>query len=658
MKIKNSFAFRLWLGLWLGLALSPAPAQTKRALLITIARYAPGSGWGQLSSDRDGELMTQTLRRQGITRLAHLRNEAATLAGIRKALDTLLSEARPGDNLILHYAGHGHQVLDRNGDEPDGLDEALVPYDAPRRADYARYRGERHLLDDEIGSWVLRLRRKVGPSGQVWLLLDCCHAGTGARAGATRAVRGGAPPIAPADFQFPETRSESETAADQSVGATRGSGPLAPFVLMAGALASQLNYEVTDEAGQSHGALTYAVAEAFTRLRAGDSYQRLFNTVTQCLAEKAPHQSPALEGDTAAPVLGGDVVSTPGWFDVVRQTGTNLTRTVRVVAGWLTGLFAESRLGFVPPNHSRGHAEGSGPSHGRSAAAVVVRGRVTSAGLLESVVELDRPLPASAASALRAYETEKAFGETALLVGLDVSLPDDFLISVKKALAESLDLRLVEAGRASHLIRRENSVLFLTETATFRTLDSLPLAHPDPAGHFANRLHDEYLARLVRGLHLEHPQLRGTLGLLGDSLRGDAAGYPTFRTGTRLRLRLVNTGSLPCYAAVLDVQPDGVLHTLLPNPDRGYAEVYLRPGEAREISLRLTPPYGAEVYKALFSSHFLDPRSAIQTRGNAPASPSQHPFLGLLRRGFRGEPPAPLPTDGLGTATYAFRIVP
>ena len=653
----------LALGLWL--AVAPAEAQTKRALLIAVGRYAPGTGWGPLSSERDAALMVQALQRQGFAQPKTLRNEDATLRNIRHALAGLLRQAQPGDRLVVHYAGHGQQVLDRNGDErrnarTDSLDEALVPYDAPRKADYARYRGERHLLDDEVGLWMDSLRRKVGPTGQVWLLLDCCHAGTGARAGAVRAVRGGAPPIAPAGFVAPANGDDAAgSAADllpvgaPTVGApTAGAPPVATrgpthaaFVLMAGSLASQVNHEVTDDEGQPCGALTYAVAGALARVRVGDTYQRLFARVTDCLAEKQPDQTPALEGTASALVLGGDVVATSDLLDVVRESGGQLTRTVRLAAGWLTGLLAESRVNFIPAGRSRGDT-----------AAVVARGRVRSAGPLESVVELDRPLSAAAVADLRAYETEKAFGETALRVGLGPDLPGEVAGSLKKTVSETGGLRLVGVPQASHLIRREQAYLLLTETATFRTLDSLPVGHPEAAARLAGRLRDEYLARLVRGFSAEHPALRGTLRLLGpDSTESPAVGYPAFRTGVLLRLRVTNTGSAPCYVTVLDVQPDGVVTPVLPNARRGYDQVYLPPGAHRDFALRLTPPYGTEVYKALFTPAFLDPGPVLLTRGDAPTS---HPVLRLLRQGFRGEPPTPVRADALGTATYTFRIVP
>lgn len=66
----------------------------------------------------------------------------------------------------MHYSGHGTQIRDTNGDEADGFDEALVPYD---------YTSAGCILDDELFRIVVRpLRDGVTLTS----LMDCCHSGT------------------------------------------------------------------------------------------------------------------------------------------------------------------------------------------------------------------------------------------------------------------------------------------------------------------------------------------------------------------------------------------------------------------------------------------------------------------------------------------------
>jgi hypothetical protein len=89
-----------------------------------------------------------------------------TKANILRELHWLVEGAVAGDTLFLHFSGHGTSVEDRNGDEEDGKDEALVPVD---------YQKAGVIVDDDIFATVVgRL-----PDGvRLTAVLDCCHSGT------------------------------------------------------------------------------------------------------------------------------------------------------------------------------------------------------------------------------------------------------------------------------------------------------------------------------------------------------------------------------------------------------------------------------------------------------------------------------------------------
>ncbi|MGF1642583.1 MAG: caspase domain-containing protein [Thiotrichales bacterium] len=135
----------------------------KRALCIGINDY-PGTAndlagcvndahdWGATLSDRGFEVTT-------------LLDAAATKAGMVAAIGGLIDAAESGDSIVITFSGHGTFVPDTSGDEPDGQDEALCPYDIDRGM---------ALLDDEIH--VLFKRRAAGV--RVVLLSDSCHSGT------------------------------------------------------------------------------------------------------------------------------------------------------------------------------------------------------------------------------------------------------------------------------------------------------------------------------------------------------------------------------------------------------------------------------------------------------------------------------------------------
>ena len=52
-----------------------------------------------------------------------------TAKNITEGMKWLVSGAQPNDSLFLHYAGHGSQIKDQDGDEEDGYDEVLIPVD-------------------------------------------------------------------------------------------------------------------------------------------------------------------------------------------------------------------------------------------------------------------------------------------------------------------------------------------------------------------------------------------------------------------------------------------------------------------------------------------------------------------------------------------------
>ncbi len=155
-------------------------AGAKRALLIGISAYPKTQyqqlNWHNIHGANDVALLAATLKRQGFA-VATLTGAQARAAAVRKALKTLSAKSRPGDLVYVHFSGHGQPVEDRNGDEADGWDEALVPYDAGQRYVAGVYDGRHHIIDDELNGCITALRRRVGKEGCVYVVIDACHSG-------------------------------------------------------------------------------------------------------------------------------------------------------------------------------------------------------------------------------------------------------------------------------------------------------------------------------------------------------------------------------------------------------------------------------------------------------------------------------------------------
>jgi hypothetical protein len=89
----------------------------------------------------------------------------ATRAAVKSAIAAAAKKLKGGDVFFITYSGHGGQVPDLNGDEPDHLDETWCLYD-----------GE--LIDDELfAAWG-----QFSAGVRIIVLSDSCHSGSVAKA--------------------------------------------------------------------------------------------------------------------------------------------------------------------------------------------------------------------------------------------------------------------------------------------------------------------------------------------------------------------------------------------------------------------------------------------------------------------------------------------
>lgn len=142
------------------------PATAAKALSLHIGLNAVSaaaySGWtGPLAAcEFDANDMAAIAKTRGMKSTVLLTKQgtrAKALAAMRAAAKTL----RAGDLFMLTYSGHGGQVTDINGDEPDGKDETWCLYDG-------------QLIDDEL---YFELGRFVA-GVRILVLSDSCHSGS------------------------------------------------------------------------------------------------------------------------------------------------------------------------------------------------------------------------------------------------------------------------------------------------------------------------------------------------------------------------------------------------------------------------------------------------------------------------------------------------
>ena len=141
-------------------------------------------------------------------------------------------------------------MTDREGDEPDGMDETIVPYDSGRDPFE-----NRDITDDEL---YVRLLALVRVTPFVTAIFDCCHSGTILRDAFGDRGR-----------WVPEDRRPISELPPSTVARDVGSYPPGPsgwlplgerYVLIAGCRDEESSFEHTvteDGVSVTHGALTY-----------------------------------------------------------------------------------------------------------------------------------------------------------------------------------------------------------------------------------------------------------------------------------------------------------------------------------------------------------------------------------------------------------------
>jgi len=119
-------------------------------------------GWdGPLSAcEFDARDMAVIAKAQGMKPTVLL-TKKATRAAMLAALRDGAKQLRSGDLFFLTYSGHGGQVPDTNGDEPDKKDETWCLYDG-------------QVIDDELYFELSKFKAGV----RILVLSDSCHSGS------------------------------------------------------------------------------------------------------------------------------------------------------------------------------------------------------------------------------------------------------------------------------------------------------------------------------------------------------------------------------------------------------------------------------------------------------------------------------------------------
>ncbi len=268
----------------------------KNALCIGINNY-PGTHMDLQGCVNDANDWAAVLGERGF-KVAKLLDDQATKAAMVKAMNDLIGKASKGDSLVITFSGHGTYQPDEDGDEADGLDEALCPYDLQTNG--------AALIDDEIRS--IFGARKAGV--RIVLISDSCHSGTVTRAAKAEKDADTRPRFMPMGNWLPAKLLPKDRAGKPATTMVSPSGtsPLMSVysnklgdLLLSGCKEGPNNYSYDARiAGRFNGAFTYYALKALKSLKPGASYADWHKTIVKYLPSASYPQSPQLVGSLGA----------------------------------------------------------------------------------------------------------------------------------------------------------------------------------------------------------------------------------------------------------------------------------------------------------------------------------------------------------------------
>jgi hypothetical protein len=170
-RLATKFLFIFCLGLGCFLTGAGSASAADHALVVGVEKYGDSRVPETPGCVQDALQTAEFLKaRYGFpaSAIKVLTNEQATAANIEQEFRRWLVEGtQPGDRVFFLYAGHGSQLPDDNGDEEDGLDETIAPFDVNPETGTGEVRDD--VFDEMIA--LLSGRRAV-------LVFDSCHSGT------------------------------------------------------------------------------------------------------------------------------------------------------------------------------------------------------------------------------------------------------------------------------------------------------------------------------------------------------------------------------------------------------------------------------------------------------------------------------------------------
>lgn len=606
---------------------------SKKALIIAIGNYPEHTGWDKINSVNDISLISQALKLQGFqeNNINTLIDEKATKLGILNAFAELEQNANKGDIIVIHISAHGQQVSDLGYDEIDGLDEAIIPYDASKTYNQ-NYKGENHLVDDEINVIISRLRKKLGKEGQLLMLLDTCHSGTATRGSKIRGTS--------KVFIIPEGKSEihkKSEGSDMYENRMIDDNKKAPFILISAAASNENNFEY-----KGYGSLSYAFANAISTIDYSSSnrisYRQLFGQIKVIMSNIVPNQTPVIEGNQDFEMFGKEKLIQKPYFKIVKTLDNE---HIEINGGKIQGIFNNSTLLLC----SQGSLK---PSE----ANIISKGKVVKSFYGKSIIHLEKPIIDFSKEKYWVFIDKMTFSDIHVAIYFD----DVFKNSALKNKIENY-LKVNNLGALAKSKEKADLIIFKPKDniINITTNDSILIydsSNDNPSKVIKNiksAIFNFGQGQFVKTISIKNYDYEFEFRYIPINVEtGDQLEYKDFinekgifqvrENKDHVILEIENFGNYPFYFNVLEINSKGELYPTLNYCEEYYSlnELIVNPGNKKRLNLcefYFAPPYEKLILKGFATTRPINFDHLINTRGNIKGDLS--PLEKLLSNSFK-----------------------
>ena len=586
----------------------------KLALIVGISKYQ--RQWGKLNTEIDIKLIKETLIKKGFKEenIVIIRDEQATKENIiRNFEEHLINQAEKGDILVFHFSGHGQQVIDMNNDEADGYDEALVPYDA--NAYYTRkYKGENHLIDDELNVMIYNARKKIGTKGSLMFIIDACYSGTISR-GNNMISRGAKGKLAPRGYKPKLNIKIAQTSGVYEI-KKEDEKNLGNLIVFSGARQDETNYETYDNDNNPVGSLSLAFSRSMSKINKNTSYSKLFDKIKIEMVNLSPQQTPQIEGNLDYLIFGGKAKETEDYFMIKEKINDSI---YVINAGGLNGIFEGTTFSvydIIKKKKERKKATGYVIKATEFDSKVLIKYNFKETELNKNII----------------YINNKSFGALKINVFLDLKRKNkigrffkkhQLIKIVKEENIYNADViikdSLNKSGETFLQFNVKNNEEVFTLKVKNKKVKTIAKAIEQEMKYFSR-------AKYLRSINLVNPDLDVQVEVLPvdyelvnrrpvvtkiytEKSKLAKNGQLIFNKDDVVILQIINKGSSIAYFQIIDIQSDNSISMLIPDENTPASDIKILPNDTiifKTQLMQINEPLGNDMLKVIASKEPID----------------------------------------------------